>query len=86
MTATGEYTQFFGSVALANAGVTTTVIRVTGIYEREVAIRRQIVFFNTYADPTTDPTTDPFPSPISRPLCLVSGSASKGAGSPRSSR
>jgi hypothetical protein len=55
MTATGEYTVYFGGTAAAQAQITTTVNRVTGIYEREVAIRLNIVAFNIYTDPATDP-------------------------------
>ncbi len=55
VTATGEYTTFLGSVAQAQAQITTTVNRVTGIYEREVAIRLNIVNFNIYANAATDP-------------------------------
>ncbi|PYQ18289.1 MAG: hypothetical protein DMF79_15440, partial [Acidobacteria bacterium] len=61
ITATGEYTQFFGGVTGAQNQITTTMNRVTGIYEREVAIRLNVTAFNVYADPATDP----FPSPIS---------------------
>jgi hypothetical protein len=70
VTATGEYTEFFaasdcpmGSPAAcphdaAVARITTTMNRVTGIYEREVAVRFDLVAFNVY----TDHTTDPFPN------------------------
>jgi len=54
----GEYTVFFGGVAGAAAQITTTVNRVTGIYEREVDIRLNLVATRIFADPTTDP----FPS------------------------
>ncbi len=57
VTATGEYTTVFGSVAAAQAQIVTSINRVTGIYEQEVAIRFNIVAFNIYADPTTDPFT-----------------------------
>jgi hypothetical protein len=67
---TGEYTQFFGAAAgcgpgspanceenAAAAQITTTVNRVSGIYEGEVAIRLNLVFMNIYDDPDTDPFT-----------------------------
>jgi hypothetical protein len=67
VTATGEYTTFFaatdcpgGSPATcphdaAVARITTTMNRVTGIYEREVAERFTLTAFNIYEDPATDP-------------------------------
>jgi hypothetical protein len=58
MTATGEYTTFFGGIAQAQAQITTTINRVTGIFERDAAIRLNIVAFNIYTDPTTDPFTN----------------------------
>lgn len=63
MSATGEYTQVFGGtlVAAQNA-ITTSINRVTGIYEREFAIRLNIVAFNIYTDGTTDPFTNNNPS------------------------
>lgn len=57
ISATGEYTQFFGGVANAAAQIATTVNRVTGIYEREVAISLLLTATNIYADPLTDPFT-----------------------------
>ena len=57
--ATGEYTQFHGgTVAAGLAAVTTSMNRVTGIYEREVSIRMQLVPNNhliIYTNPNTDP-------------------------------
>lgn len=58
MTATGEYTQFFGGTTQAQAAITTTVNRVNGIYEREVTIRFSLTAFNIYTDPATDPFTN----------------------------
>ena len=67
VTATGEYTTFFagidcpsGSPATcprdaAVARIATTVNRVTGIYEREVAVRFTLVAANVYEDAATDP-------------------------------
>ena len=58
---TGEYTQFFGKHARGIAGkipqnaaaaqITTTVNRVTGIYEQEVAIRLNLVATRIFTDP-----------------------------------
>ena len=58
--ATGEYTEFLGSQALAIASIATTVNGVNAIYEVEVAVRLVLVDDNddiVY----TDPDTDPFP-------------------------
>ena len=57
VSATGEYTEYFGSVANATAQIVTTINRVTGIYERELAIRLNLVATNIYDDPDTDPFT-----------------------------
>jgi len=60
--ADGEYTQFQGgTVAGALAALVTTINRVNGIYEREVAVRLVLVNNNNlliYTDPNTDPYTD----------------------------
>lgn len=55
VTATGEYTVSKGGATEARAAITTTINRVTGIYEREVGIRLNLVEFNIYEDPDTDP-------------------------------
>ena len=60
ITATGEYTQFHGgTVADAVAAITTTMNRVSGIYENEVSIR-----FELHPDTDqliyTNPDTDPY--------------------------
>ena len=67
VTATGEYTTFFagidcpsGSPATcphdaAAARIATTVNRVTGIYEREVAVRFTLTATNIYENAATDP-------------------------------
>jgi hypothetical protein len=57
VSATGEYTQFFGGVAGAAAQIVTTINRVTGIYERDLTIRLNLVATNIYDDPLTDPFT-----------------------------
>ncbi|HET9529452.1 MAG TPA: zinc-dependent metalloprotease family protein, partial [Blastocatellia bacterium] len=57
--ATGEYTQFYGgTVAGALSGITTTMNRVNGIYERDLAVRMvlvageaSIIYTNAQSDP-----------------------------------
>jgi hypothetical protein len=60
--ATGEYTQFQGgTVVAAMAEIVTALNRVTGVYEREVAVRMVLVANNNlivYTDPNTDPYTN----------------------------
>ncbi|AFH49536.1 Hypothetical protein IALB_1829 [Ignavibacterium album JCM 16511] len=57
--ATGEYTQYHGgTVPFGLAAVTTSVNRVNGVYEKEVAIRMVLVANNNliiYTNPSTDP-------------------------------
>lgn len=59
---TGEYTSFHGgTVAGAQAAIVTAINRVTGIYEREVAVRMQLVPNNDqliYTDAGSDPFTN----------------------------
>lgn len=61
MACTGEYTQFHGgTVAGALAAVNTTMNRVNGVYERDVAIRMVLISNNDqiiFTDPLTDPYT-----------------------------
>ncbi|MDX2248792.1 MAG: M12 family metallo-peptidase [Bacteroidia bacterium] len=60
--ATGEYTAFHGgTVPGAMAAIVTSVNRVSGIYEREFAIRLELVANNDlliYTNPSTDPYTN----------------------------
>ena len=58
MSASGEYTGFFGGAAAAQAAITTTINRVRGIYENEVNISFTLGRFNIFTDPATDPFTN----------------------------
>ncbi len=58
--ATGEYTEFLGSQALALAAIATTVNGINAIYEVEVAVRLMLIGNNDQIV-YTDPDTDPFP-------------------------
>jgi len=57
--ATGEYTQFHGGTVVDGmAAIVTTMNRVVGIYERDVAVRMVLVANNdqvVYTNPGTDP-------------------------------
>jgi subtilisin-like proprotein convertase family protein len=57
----GEYTQYFGgTVAGALAAMNTTMTRVNGVFEKDLAIRMTIIANNTnviYTSPFTDPYT-----------------------------
>ena len=60
--ATGEYTQFHGgTVPLAMAEIVTAINRVSGIYEREVAVSFELIPNNdliVYTNGATDPYTN----------------------------
>ena len=58
--ATGEFTQFFGSQAAAITAIGNTVNAINTIYQRDVAIRMDLVA-NEANIVFTDPSTDPFP-------------------------
>ncbi|CAN5609361.1 zinc-dependent metalloprotease family protein [soil metagenome] len=66
--ADGEYTQFQGgTVPEAHAAIVTTMNRVDGIYEREVAVRMVLVANNDlliYTNPNSDPYTDSSPGSL----------------------
>ena len=59
---TGEYTIYHGgTVPLGLAAVTTSINRVNGVYEKEVAVRMILVANNNliiYTNPSTDPYTN----------------------------
>jgi hypothetical protein len=63
---TGEYTTFQGgTVPLALAAMNTTMNRVNGVFEKDVAVRMIIVANNNliiYTDATTDPFTNGTPN------------------------
>ena len=62
LAADGEYTQFYGgTINGALAGMVTSVNRVDGVYEREVAVRMVLIPNETdiiYTDANTDPYTN----------------------------
>jgi hypothetical protein len=60
--ATGEYTAFHGGTVSAGlSGITTTMTRVNGVYERDFSVRMQLIANNNlivYTNASTDPYTD----------------------------
>ncbi|MEZ5476656.1 MAG: M12 family metallo-peptidase [Thiolinea sp.] len=59
MAATGEYTEYFGSVSGAYSAIVTTVNRINQIFERELSIKLRLVSGTetVFANPNTDPYT-----------------------------
>jgi hypothetical protein len=68
LAATGEYTAFFGgTVSGAMSGIATTMNRVNGLFERDLAVRMVLVANNdsiVYTSGATDPYTDGNPSAL----------------------
>ncbi|MCC7435273.1 MAG: hypothetical protein IT363_11350 [Methanoregulaceae archaeon] len=58
MNATGEYTAFYGSEVNAMNGVVTSVNRVNSVYEKDLAIRMNIVSNKCWTNASTDPFTN----------------------------
>ena len=65
ISATGEYTDFHGgTVALAQAAQVTTMNRVNGVFERDIAVTMEIIANNDliiYTNSNTDPFTNGSP-------------------------
>ena len=62
LSCTGEYAEFFGgSVAQALAAMNATMTRVNGVYNKDLAVKLELISNNTaviYTDPATDPYSD----------------------------
>lgn len=86
--ATGEYTTFHGgTVPLGLAAIVTSINRVVGIYEREVAVRMilvadndQIIFTNAATDPFTNNNTGTLINQSQTVLDNIIGSANYDVG------
>ena len=67
VSATGEYSEYHGTTkAEVQAAITTTINRVTGIYEKELAISFQLIGSNAdiiFLSPATDPYTNAYTTP-----------------------
>ncbi len=81
---TGEYAQYHGgTVAGALAAINTTMTRVNGIYERDLAIRMVLIGTNNlvvYTNPTTDPYTTNYNAQLQSTLTSVIGAANYDVG------
>ena len=68
LAATSEYTAFQGgTVALAQAAIVTSVNRVVGVYEKELAVRMVLIANNSslvYTNSATDPYTNNDPNAL----------------------
>jgi hypothetical protein len=52
---TGEYTAYFGGVTQAEAAATTSVNRVIGVYEKDVAVRMNLTYLKCWPSGSSDP-------------------------------
>jgi subtilisin-like proprotein convertase family protein len=63
LSCTGEYTQYFGGTKLdALAAMNATMARVNGVFNKDLALKLEIIANNTdiiYIDPVTDPYSNP---------------------------
>ena len=77
---TGEYTQYHGgTVADALAAINATITRVNEVFERDLAIRLELIAQTDqviYTDPNTDPFGGNFSSEVQTTLTNVIGAAS----------
>jgi hypothetical protein len=63
LAADAEYTAYYGGVAAAHSAMVTTMNRVNGVYERELAVRMVLVANNDlliYTNSSTDPYTNDY--------------------------
>lgn len=79
MSATGDYTQYFGgTVANALAAINATMTRVNGIFEIDFGITMELIANNDviiYTDPNNDPFTSNLNSELQSNLTAVIGEA-----------